>query len=458
MPKDVYGPIILMITVSDQILRTQSREFRRVSSLRIVPVRFVPLPFIVLTFLFPLYYMSSGPQTAGDVVVLKFNMHVYTSVLTPNEVKNLVAEYAIPFDLHPCVPPSGLTMNRLPVDKIAAASMSEFLKFPMAGGVRVGKRTALTDNERVVEYENERVLAAKRKAQAAKDRAAAKRSAAEGTSRHTKKKKAAPMTFTLDDSEEDDSTSTGSGTHHSASPLNIIIPDDANPVTGEGGVALESVRYKEGDADHGLENAEEGTEADLPPATHHPRSQRSYRSEEDTHAHSTELRRDVGDERITNMLLVLLVTCSFWAEAAQPSLFVLDWKLKTHSILNDAESCRLSKTQNQLVDVIRGRNKLADDYKHLQQEHLGCACKEAVLVDKLAAVEKEKDDNLDKNRAQEEWIKRLEEELASKSSSLIEAKGSVSELKGDLERLTVDLSQVKIVRHNYVRQLLYTAF
>ncbi|GKF32924.1 hypothetical protein Tco_0106124, partial [Tanacetum coccineum] len=77
-------------------------------------------PSIVYSFDLPffLYHMSSGSQTVGDAIVLKFDMHVHTSVLTSDEVKNLVAEYAIPLDLHPCVPPSGLTMNRLSVDKI----------------------------------------------------------------------------------------------------------------------------------------------------------------------------------------------------------------------------------------------------------------------------------------------------------------------------------------------------
>ncbi|GKA73665.1 hypothetical protein Tco_0779967 [Tanacetum coccineum] len=70
--------------------------------------------------------MSSGSQTVGDVVVSKFDMHVYTSVLTSDEVRNLAAEYAIPLDLHPCVPPSGLTMNRLPVDKIGLNRLTMF--------------------------------------------------------------------------------------------------------------------------------------------------------------------------------------------------------------------------------------------------------------------------------------------------------------------------------------------
>ncbi|GJZ96747.1 hypothetical protein Tco_0669081 [Tanacetum coccineum] len=155
--------------VSDEILGTQSREFGRTSSLRVVPVRlpehsperlpeispamfrwpfgylrhhvppvscdqllglsyglfflhvrFVLLSFILFTFPFSLHHMSSGSQTVGDVVVPKFDMHVYTFVLTSDEVKNLVAEYAIPLDLHPCFPPSGLTMNRLSADKIDA--------------------------------------------------------------------------------------------------------------------------------------------------------------------------------------------------------------------------------------------------------------------------------------------------------------------------------------------------
>nr|GEV10456.1 hypothetical protein [Tanacetum cinerariifolium] len=314
------------VEVLDEILEIQSREFRGTGSLCVVSVRLsevspehlpeissgglsgtsvvrlIPLSFTFFTFPFPLHHMSFGSQIVGDVVVSKFDMHVYTSVLTSNEVKTLVVEYAIPLDLHPCVPPFGLTMNMLSADKIGGQgkifnefctslkhwkdwffhidrraisdamswrhqdssvvdpsptgvrsedirrlcenvidlrlvhptmlyaiglttiwkhvghhpvfkdgegtvviSMSQFLKFPMAEGVRVGKGVALTANEvipqhttssfpfgsqipeksdhqRVVEYENERVLAAKRKVQAAKDRAAGLRAPTEGAS------------------------------------------------------------------------------------------------------------------------------------------------------------------------------------------------------------------------------------------------------------------------------------
>nr|GEV72910.1 retrovirus-related Pol polyprotein from transposon TNT 1-94 [Tanacetum cinerariifolium] len=356
-------------------------------------------PSIVYSFYlpFPLHHMSSGSQTGGDVVVLKFDMHVYTSVLTFDEVKNLVPEYAILLDLHPCVPPSGLTMNRLPADKIGicnqylelsgvredrfflidchaipdamswrhhdsnmadppptdvraenifrlcenvidlrlvhpamlyaiglttlwkhlghhpifkddegtvATSMSEFLKFPMAEGVRVGKGAALAANE-VVKYENERVLATKRKTQAVKDEAAGKRSAAEGTSRSTKKKKGAPLTFGLDESEGDDSAHTGFGTHHSASPLNTIIPDDVDPASDGDSFVLESIRCEEDDADHSLDNVEDGTEADSPLVNHPFRSQRSKHFDKDIHVHFGGLHCDEEDEQLTGMLLVL---------------------------------------------------------------------------------------------------------------------------------------------------------
>ncbi|GKF57909.1 hypothetical protein Tco_0171446, partial [Tanacetum coccineum] len=62
--------------------------------------------------------MSFGSQSVGDAVILKFDMHVNPSVLSSDEVNCLVAEYAIPSDLHPCVPTSGLTMNKLTADKI----------------------------------------------------------------------------------------------------------------------------------------------------------------------------------------------------------------------------------------------------------------------------------------------------------------------------------------------------
>ncbi|GKC12303.1 hypothetical protein Tco_1009085 [Tanacetum coccineum] len=63
--------------------------------------------------------MSFGSQPAGDPVIPKFDMHIYTFVLTIDEVNSLVKEYAIPLDLHPCIPPSTLTMNNLPGDKMA---------------------------------------------------------------------------------------------------------------------------------------------------------------------------------------------------------------------------------------------------------------------------------------------------------------------------------------------------
>ncbi|GKC61747.1 hypothetical protein Tco_1089345, partial [Tanacetum coccineum] len=556
--------------VSDEILGTQSREFRRMSSLCVVPVylpevlpknlsekpsgdpfgylrrhvppvscdqllgpssgffflqvRFVLLSFILLTFPFPLHHMSFGSQTVGDAVVPKFDMHVYTSVLTSDKVKNLVSEYVIPLNLHPCVPPTGLTMNRLPVDKIAcgapsgfkdgegtvATSMSQFLKFLLAGGVCVGKGIALvadevipqhttqhfpsgsqipekSDHQKVVEYENERGLAAKRKTQAARDKTTGKRSAAEGTFRRTKKKKGSHLTFTLDESEGDDSTALV--LEHTIL-LHLSIPSFWMMLTLR---PTKAHRHASGSSGH-VVSFSFGGSARLAFPKRNP----------DGDGAGSSLRGDV----------------------VPPTLFILAWNLKTHSILNDAEFCqdmminlatpaardqhsrlsdyqalqrswfelgrgalaqinllqwykalnddygelyesqcssgdildRLTETQNQLVDVIQNQNQLADENKTLRQEHLGCAGKEAALAEKLVMVEKEKYDLLDKSRVQEDRIKHLEEALASKTSSLSEAESVAGNLKGDLERLTLDLSHAEIVRHNYVRHLLPTVF
>ncbi|GKB31391.1 hypothetical protein Tco_0870792 [Tanacetum coccineum] len=132
-----------------------------------------------------------------------------------------------------------------------------------------------------------------------------------------------------------------------------------------------------------------------------------------------------------------------WFELGRGTLAQVDLLQRYESLTEDYgelyqahRSCgdvldRLTETRNQLLDVVRSRNKLADDHKILQQEYLGCAVGR---------------------------IRNLEEELASKTSSLSEAQNSISTLKGDLEHLTVDLSQNEIVRHNYTRQMLPTVF
>ncbi|GJT03754.1 hypothetical protein Tco_0838216 [Tanacetum coccineum] len=230
--------------------------------------------------------MSFGSQTVGDTVVPKFDMHVYTFVLTSDEVKNLVAEYAIPLDLRPCVPPSGLTMNRLPVNKIGiydhvadppptgvraedirrlckniidlrpvhlamlyeiglttiwkhvghhpifkdgegtvATSMSQFLKFLMSEGVCVGKGAALAANEVIPQHTTQ------------------------------------PLPFGSHILEKSDRQKVvdGSGTHHSASPLTTIILDDVDPTVGRGSLVLESFRRKEDDVDRSLDNVDDDT-------------------------------------------------------------------------------------------------------------------------------------------------------------------------------------------------------
>ncbi|GKB17368.1 hypothetical protein Tco_0851291 [Tanacetum coccineum] len=339
----------------------------------------------------------------------------------------------------------------------------------MAGGVRVGKGTALaanevipqhitpplpsgsqipkkSDHQRVVEVENERVLTEKRKAQTAKDKAVGKR-AAEGTSQRTKKKKTTPLSFALSDSEADESNRSGSGTHHSASPLNTIIPNEDELATS---LLSEPVtQTKEGTDQPPLDNVEDTTEANSPQFENSPQYQQSDHSGEDTQTVRS------GTERTHASGFAVSSTSggshrlafparhpggdragsSLRRDAGAPELFVSTWNLTTHSILNDAEYCwdmmvnivtpavrsqqsRLSDYQAlqrswfklgrgalAQIDIPRRYEALNEDYKELFESHrscravhLGCVGKEADLVEKLAAMEKERDDLLDRDQ------------------------------------------------------------
>nr|GEV14608.1 hypothetical protein [Tanacetum cinerariifolium] len=367
--------------------------------------------------------------------------------------------------------------------------MSQFLKFLMAGGVRIGKGIALaadevipqhislplpfgclipekSNHQKVVEVENERVLAAKKKPRLLR-------------------------------------TEHGSGTHHSASPLNTIIPNEGELATG---MILKPVNQTEEDTDQPLDNTEYTTKANSLLSEHSPQFQQSTHSDENTrcarsescHTHASgSIGHGVSSTSGGSHSLAFPARhpdgdgagSSLRRDADLPKPFVSSWNLTT--ILNDAESYRdmlinlatparyesltedyrelfeshrscqdvsdrLTETQNQLLDTVQSRNKLSEDHKALQQVHLGCVTKEADLTEKLAAVEKAKDDLLDRDQEKKERIKPLEADLASKTSSLAKAEGVVGTLKGDLKHLIVDLSQANIVRHNYVRQLLPT--
>nr|GEV19935.1 hypothetical protein [Tanacetum cinerariifolium] len=272
----------------------------------------------------------------------------------------------------------------------------------------------------------------------------------------------------------------GFGTHHSTSPLNTIIPNEAELVTGGDGLDLESVNRAEEDTDQPLDNVEDTTKVNAPPSdedTHNVRSHGVSSFFGGSHRRAFPGRNPGGDG-IGSFLLLLnySILCTFYHRLGSSlrlsSLQVAPYGaqidiLQRYEALNEDyekqfeshRSCRgvsdrLTETQNQLLDTVRSRNQLFEDHKALQQVHMGCVGKEANLTEKLAAMEKARDDLLDKDREREERIKQLEADLASKTSSLIEAEVVVNTLKGDLKLLTVDLSQSEIVRCNYVRQLL----
>jgi hypothetical protein len=71
---------------------------------------------------------QEGPSgSATEDIVPKFDMHTYTSTMTEEEVRDVARLYGIPEDLHPRVPPEGMTMNKLPADAIGI--YEQYLEF-----------------------------------------------------------------------------------------------------------------------------------------------------------------------------------------------------------------------------------------------------------------------------------------------------------------------------------------
>jgi hypothetical protein len=80
--------------------------------------------------------VASGSGAAE--IIPKFDMHVYPSVMSEGDVREAARIYGIPADLHPRLPPPGLTMDRLP--KNAVGIYEAYLEF---SGIRVPFSTFL---------------------------------------------------------------------------------------------------------------------------------------------------------------------------------------------------------------------------------------------------------------------------------------------------------------------------
>ncbi|GJU32463.1 hypothetical protein Tco_1176052 [Tanacetum coccineum] len=82
--------------------------------------------------------MASGSHSIEEIVVLKFDMHTFTSNMTVDEVNNTDAKYGIPLDLYPRVPSSTMTMN-----KLSAYTIGIYEQYLEMEGVRVPFSTLL---------------------------------------------------------------------------------------------------------------------------------------------------------------------------------------------------------------------------------------------------------------------------------------------------------------------------
>ncbi|GKD99346.1 hypothetical protein Tco_1387330, partial [Tanacetum coccineum] len=81
-------------------------------------------------------------ESSQAVVLPKFDMHVYTLILSSQELKEAITEYCIPVDLHPHLPHPGLTMNKLPPKYTGLLNNSnkEDRRFAYTGGYQLGRQ------------------------------------------------------------------------------------------------------------------------------------------------------------------------------------------------------------------------------------------------------------------------------------------------------------------------------
>ncbi|GJU75980.1 hypothetical protein Tco_1273050 [Tanacetum coccineum] len=248
-----------------------------------------------------------------------------------------------------------------------AANMSEFLKFPMARGVRIGRGTALRPNEVIVQNTTPPFGGNAYSRQEAQDKAAGKRHGRVGTSGHTKKRKTAPLSMGLSEFEADGSLQGDSGTIHSVTPINTFNPVNTNAEAEGSNQALQyNGRVKEKAADASNNNDNNTEEVNSPHSASSPHSKRSLHSEHSLHSEEhTEIRTPNDDvhlnERYDNVQHA--ATCTEGAN--------LQTQLSPPAPLNS------------LVEALRTRATLSEDHKALQQVHLECVDKEDALAEKL---------------------------------------------------------------------------
>ncbi|GKE11558.1 hypothetical protein Tco_1415109 [Tanacetum coccineum] len=165
-------------------------------------------------------------------------MLTFSSTMIVDELNSMAKEYGIPLTLRPLAPSSSMTINNLSANAIELERSILFIDRraipdtmpwrhhdsnvmdPLPSNVRAEDGRQLCENAiDLVVHEDEQVLTTKRRAQKEKERATSKRPSSGGLTCRTKKKKTAPLSMDLFDTDKDGSPQSGSRTVHFASPL-----------------------------------------------------------------------------------------------------------------------------------------------------------------------------------------------------------------------------------------------
>nr|GEX70236.1 hypothetical protein [Tanacetum cinerariifolium] len=313
--------------------------------------------------------------------------------MTVEEVNSTAVKYGIPLNLHPRVPSSTMTMNELPKDTIAA-DMFEFLKFLMAGGVRIRRGTALRPNEVIAQHMTAPLQRKEKKGQDAPKKFAGKCPNTEGPSQRVKKKKTAPITLGLSEYEDFTSRTINAKTLHSTSPFNTVALDPEHIV---------SIFHSEVEGSNQALKSNENLDEEVSNVAENEDNEINSR-QSDNHIKITSSRAGTHPSGVNINSL-----------ATVPGL----------------EGEFLLHLPELLVGILFSLGT------PLVIKILACAGREASLSENLMAMEKEKEDSLDKSKGQEERIKEMEEALAEKPNALNKTELSAAQVKRHLLSIVV---------------------
>ncbi|GKA89972.1 hypothetical protein Tco_0811784 [Tanacetum coccineum] len=431
-------------------------------------------------------------ESSKAVVLPKFDMHVYTSELTSEELKTIVTEYCVPTDLHPRLPPPGMTMdsllscyielyveqleqrgcgfrfppfflavikhfgvhvsqlvpigvNRVILFEIRLIDINTFLKLPSWTGTVVGKGDPIPEEQRLKprvtpHLSVETKLSELTTAQKNLERPDAKIAAAQ--------------------EKKEQQNLSGSKATLSATPIHQASPEvGKKPAAATAEIAKDTPRTKKVIVD-----LSGNTRVSTPPAeVNQPSPPREH---DDTHVsphldvHSQSSHHGNEDEPVANKyvpdweLRNDLRVCTFKACKELVSHLATLVEDEFLGSLSNAELEELDRLRPGLRRTTQENDDLNQRLTLLDNAHSECLPREKELLDRVKDLERERDKWRETTSNQVEKIRSIKKDLEPRTQQLVAAEEKVGVLEGEKLDLLGKVAQAEADRKKLVREFL----